>query len=152
VARYISAPESVNSGGNIFVPTSDIVRLTELMNVLVRNQRYVMFVGSAGTGKTILVNDYLSSLSVVDETFKFSTINMNFYMDSYSLQMQLEQYIDKRSGKTYGPLSGKLVYFVDDLNLPALETYGSQTPIAVMRRHIDHGSWFDLPNALPNAW
>ena len=109
MARYISAPESVNSGGNIFVPTSDIVRLTELMNVLVRNQRYVMFVGSAGIGKTILVNDYLSSLYAVDETFKLSTNNMNFYTGSYFLQMQLEQYIDRRSGKTSGPLSGKLI-------------------------------------------
>lgn len=136
-----SAPDT--PGSTIVVPTADTVRLTYLMDVLVRNGRQVMFVGSAGTGKTILANDYLSSLSVSEDSFKFAAINMNFYTDSYALQIQLEQNIDKRSGKTYGPPNGKLVYFIDDLNLPEVGTYGTQTPIALMRQHIDHGSWFD---------
>jgi len=102
-----------------------------------------MFVGSAGTGKTILVNDYLASLNVTDESYRFVSVNMNFYTDSFALQQQLEQSIDKRSGRTYGPPSGKLIYFVDDLNLPFVEAYGTQTPIALMRQHIDNGGWFD---------
>eukprot|EP00605_Chrysophyceae_sp_TOSAG23-4_P001019 GSChrysophyteH1.ASY1.ANO1.1120.1 assembled CDS len=101
--------------GIVVVPTADTVRLTYLLDKLVKNSTQVMFVGSAGTGKTN------------------SNINMNFYTDSYALQQQLEQVIDKRSGKTYGPAGGaKLVYFVDDLNLPFIETYGTQTPIALM--------------------
>eukprot|EP01039_Chlorochromonas_danica_P017655 gene17655-21089_t len=79
-----------------------------------------------------------------EDGYKTCTINMNFYTDSYALQRQLEQHIDKRSGKTYGPPGGgKLIYFVDDINLPFVETYGTQTPIALMRQHVDHGSWFD---------
>ena len=130
--------------GTVVVPTAETVRLTYLMERLVKVNAPVMFVGSAGTGKTVLVSDFLSSLSVTDEAYKFSSINMNFYTDSFALQQQLEQSIDKRSGKTYGPPGGsKLVYFIDDLNLPFVETYGTQTPIALMRQHIDHGSWFD---------
>ncbi|KAJ1439145.1 dynein heavy chain and region D6 of dynein motor-domain-containing protein [Ochromonadaceae sp. CCMP2298] len=136
-----SAPEGASS--NIVVPTADTVRLTYLLSYLVRNSRPVMFVGSAGTGKTVLVKDYLDSLGVTDEAYKSATINMNFYTDALALQNQLEQNVDKRSGKTYGPPSGKLIYFVDDLNLPFVETYGTQTPIALMRQHIDHSSWFD---------
>jgi len=68
---------------------------------------------------------------------------MNFYTDSSALQLQLEQHIDKRSGKNYGPPNGRLIYFIDDLNLPFVETYGTQTPIALMRQHIDYQSWFD---------
>ena len=143
VASYSGSVQET-SGPNVFVPTSDTVRLSYLMNMLVRNERHVMFVGSAGTGKTILVTDYLMSLSAMEDTHKFVTINMNFYTDSYALQMQLEQSIDKRSGKTYGPAgASKLIYFIDDLNLPEVGTYGTQTPIALMRQHIDHGSWFD---------
>ena len=142
VATFSSnAPDS--PGSTIVVPTADTVRLTYLMDLLVRNSYPVMFVGSAGTGKTILVSDYLASLAVTDTMFKFTTINMNFYTDACALQLQLEQSIDKRSGKTYGPTGGRLVYFIDDLNLPFVETYGTQTPIALMRQHIDHGSWFD---------
>ena len=142
IASFVSnAPESANS--TIVVPTADSVRVTYLMDLVVKNERPMMFVGSAGTGKTILVNDYLASLSASDESSSFVTINMNFYTDAFALQTQLEQSIDKRSGKTYGPPNGKLVYFVDDLNLPFVETYGTQTPIALMRQHIDHKSWYD---------
>ena len=142
VAGFSSSAPS-DGGSTQVVATADTVRLTYMMDILVRNSRPVMFIGSAGTGKTILVGDYLSSLSVTDESYRSATVNMNFYTDSLALQQQLEQNIDKRSGKSYGPPSGKLIYFVDDLNLPFVETYGTQTPIALMRQHIDHQSWFD---------
>jgi dynein heavy chain len=135
-----SAP--VASLGAVVVPTADTVRMTYLLNYLVRNNRPAMLVGSAGTGKTVLIKDYLDSLSATDDTFRSVTINMNFYTDAYALQNQLEQNIDKRSGKTYGPTGGKLIYFVDDLNLPFVETYGTQTPIALMRQHIDSFNHF----------
>ena len=127
---------------SIFVPTTNTIRLRHLLDILVNNDHPVMFVGSAGTGKTVIVNDYLFDISS-DDGFNFASINMNYYTDSYSLQKQLEQSIDKRSGKSFGPPSGKLVYFIDDLNLPAVEKYGTQTPIELIRQHIDSGSWFD---------
>ena len=126
----------------IFVPTMDTIRLRYLMDVLVKNGHPVMFVGSAGTGKTVVVNDYLHDICS-DDVFNFSCINMNYYTDSFALQIQLEQAIDKRSGKSFGPPNGKLIYFIDDLNLPAVEMYGTQTPIELMRQHIDSGTWFD---------
>ena len=138
-----SEMESSGQSHSVVIPTADTVRLNYLMNTLVRNGRPVMFVGPAGTGKTVLVGDFLASISASDDAFKSVAINMNFYTDAAALQSQLEQNIDKRSGKTYGPPAGKLVYFVDDLNLPFVETYGTQTPIALMRQHIDHCSWYD---------
>ena len=142
VSSY-SSGSSDTSNSSVFVPTADTVRLSYLMSLLVKNGKPIMFIGSAGTGKTVLANDYLSGLCTED-TYKYTSINMNYYTDSYALQQQLEQSIDKRSGKAYGPAGGgKLVYFIDDLNLPAVETYGTQTPIALMRQHIDSGSWFD---------
>jgi len=51
-----------------------------------------MFVGSAGTGKTILVSEYLSSLVSTQSNWQTATINMNFYTDSLALQQQLEQH------------------------------------------------------------
>ena len=42
-------------------------------------------------------------------------------------QQELEEFIDKRSGRIYGPPSNKkLLYFVDNLNLPCVEEYGTQ--------------------------
>jgi dynein heavy chain len=142
VASFSTASDG-GPASTMVVPTSDSVRLTHLLNILTTNGFPVMFVGSAGTGKTTIVSDYLSSLVSRYEMYKYATINMNYYADAASLQVQLEQHIDKRSGKAYGPHSGKLIFFVDDLNLPFIETYGTQTPMELMRQHIDYGSWFD---------
>ena len=129
------------SFGNIVVPTVDLVRLTSLADTLVNQNRHVLFVGGAGTGKTALVKEFLRNLG--DDSMA-ATINMNYFTDSYSIQQQLEQPIDKRSGKTYGPPIGKkLIYFVDDLNMAQVETYGTQTPIELIRQHMDYKSWYD---------
>ena len=126
---------------NIVVPTVELVRLTYLTSVILKQKRHVLLVGGAGTGKTALVKDFMRNL---DEATMTSTINMNYYTDSASIQQQLEQPIDKRSGKSYGPPTGKkLVYFIDDLNMAMVETYGTQTPIELVRQHMDYGSWYD---------
>ena len=125
------------SFSSIVVPTADLVRLTAVADLLV-NGAPVLLVGGAGTGKTTLVREYLKS---IDEVMNGSTINMNYYTDAATLQAQLEMPIDKRSSKTYGP-PGKLVYFVDDLNMPFVEQY-AQTPIELLRQRMDYQSWFD---------
>ncbi|MEO1777125.1 MAG: AAA family ATPase, partial [Pseudomonadota bacterium] len=112
---------------SIVVPTVDLARLSFLADLLVRRGRPMLLVGGAGTGKTVIVQEYLRNL---DDGFATAVVNMNYYTDSRSLQAQLEEPIEKRSGRIYGPpASKKLVFFIDDLNMPFVETYGTQTPI-----------------------
>ena len=81
-------------------------------------------------------------------------VPLSYYTDAAILQSQLEEHLDRRSGKVYGPSSavtsgsqGKtLVYFVDDVNMPAAEEYGTQTPIELLRSLLDHGGWYDRTN------
>ena len=74
-------------------------------------------------------------------------ISMNYFTDSASFQAQLEGPIDKRSGKIFGPPTGKkLVYFVDDINLPYIEDYGTQNSLSLMRQSQDYRSYFDREN------
>ncbi len=51
----------------------------------------------------------------------------------------MESSIDKRSGRVYGPEGNKkLIYFIDDLNMPTVDKYGTQSPI-----ELNYSSWFD---------
>lgn len=36
-----------------------------------------------------------------------------------------------------------MIFFVDDLNLPALDAYNTQSAIALIRQHVDYGHWCD---------
>ena len=71
-------------------------------------------------------------------------INFNYYTDAVSFQKILESQLEKKAGRNFGPPGTKtLIYFVDDVNLPQLDEYNTQTPIAQMRTHIDHSTWYD---------
>ncbi|CAM9120279.1 unnamed protein product [Sphacelaria rigidula] len=139
---HVFSPSIAQSFASIVVPTVDLVRLTFLTDLLVGMKRNVMLIGSVGTGKTTLVQKYLRDNA--SDTLLSCTINTSYYTDANALQRQLEQPLDKRSGKTYGPPSSKrLIYFVDDLNMPFIEEYGTQTPIALLRQHMDYHGWYD---------
>ena len=129
---------------SLSVATVNSVRLTYIMDALVRKQRNVMFVGTAGTGKTMLVKEYFKTLDKDTDGLLSETIVMSFYTDSLSLQAELDLYIDKRAGRIFGPpATKKLIYFIDDMNLPYIETYGTQNSIALLTQIMQHGSIFD---------
>ena len=56
----------------------------------------------------------------------------------------LENNVDKRSGAIYGPPAGKkLIVFLDDLNMPAVDTYGTQQPITLLQTLMSRGFFYD---------
>lgn len=58
------------------------------------------------------------------------------------LQSSMTASLQKKSGTNYGPTgSAKMIFFVDDLNLPALDVYNTQSAMALIRQHMDYGHW-----------
>lgn len=122
VKKYDSSVEGLFN--SIVVPTAETTRQRFILDMHVKSKKGVLYVGSAGTGKTTILKDYFSTLD--KELVNNAAINFNSYTDSKALQTVLEGNVDKRAGKSYGPPPGRiLIYFMDDLNMPYVDKYGT---------------------------
>ncbi len=131
------------SMAQVTVPTPETCSVAYWMDLLVQMRQPVMLAGPAGTGKTQLINGMLSKLD--PSTHLSSTINFNFYTTSSVLANTMSIPLEKKTGSNYGP-SGttKLIYFVDDLNLPEVDTYNTQSSIAHLRQHMEYEHCYEL--------
>ena len=63
------------------------------------------------------------------------------------MQDVIESRVEKRTKGVYVPLgSKKLITFMDDFNMPAKDTFGSQPPLELIRLWIDYGFWYNRSN------
>lgn len=71
-------------------------------------------------------------------------INFSSRTSSFNVQRNLEANIEKRTKDTYGPTGGKrLLVFIDDLNMPSKDIYGTQQPIALLKLLLEKGGLYD---------
>ena len=123
------------------VATSETHRLSFFVNLLMKRQRPVMLVGGAGTGKTVLMNKLMGELG---DDYTVTLVPFNNYTTSAMLQGVLEKPLEKKAGRNFGPPgSKKLIYFIDDMNMPEVDTYGTVEPHTLIRQHIDYMHWYD---------
>ncbi|KAL8426027.1 hypothetical protein Efla_001945 [Eimeria flavescens] len=117
---------------SIFVPTTDTVRSIWLLKGFAAQALPTLFIGESGTAKSMMIKSWLNALNN-DETLKLQ-LNFSSRTTSLDFQQALEDSIDKRIGRVYGPPSGKILkFFLDDLNMPAVDTFGTQQPVALLR-------------------
>ncbi|EPQ11489.1 Dynein heavy chain 11, axonemal [Myotis brandtii] len=130
----------------VLVHTSETTRLRYFTELLLEKGQPLMLVGYAGVGKTVFVGDTLASLS---EDYVVSRVPFNYHTTSAALQRILEKPLEKKAGRNYGPGGNKrLVYFIDDMNMPEVDSYGTVQPHTLIRQHIDYGHWYDRQKVL----
>lgn len=137
---------------NVTVPIPETLSIKTITKNLILMDHASLYIGNSGSGKTQLIKGLLQEIrQEYQEDYYFSNINFNFYTDSDYLQTMLEQDLVKQ-GNRYGPKKGgkfKLIYFIDDLNMPQRDLYDTQTAIALLRQHIDYKHWYDISKAVP---
>ncbi|XP_031512836.1 dynein heavy chain 17, axonemal [Papio anubis] len=122
------------------VHTTETIRLRYFMDLLMEKSWPVMLVGNAGTGKSVMMGDKLESLNT--DYYLVQAVPFNFYTTSAMLQGVLEKPLEKKSGRNYGPPgTKKLIYFIDDMNMPEVDKYGTVAPHTLIRQHMDHRHW-----------
>uniref|UniRef100_A0A1I8HFN9 AAA domain-containing protein n=1 Tax=Macrostomum lignano TaxID=282301 RepID=A0A1I8HFN9_9PLAT len=126
----------------LVVPTVDTVRYSYLTQKLVEKKYPVMLVGPVGTGKTSVATGVVEKLD--PSKWSLLTINMSAQTTSNNVQEIIEGRVEKRTKGTFVPVGGKsLLTFMDDFNMPAKDTYGSQPPLELIKQWIDYGMWYD---------
>ncbi|XP_024080370.1 dynein beta chain, ciliary isoform X1 [Cimex lectularius] len=125
----------------LLVYSAESIRVRYFVDLLMANNHPVMLVGNAGVGKTVLIADKISQLP---ESYGVTNVPFNFYTSSEMLQKILERPLEKKAGRNYGPPGNKtMIYFLDDMNMPQVDPYGTVEPHTLIRQHLDYGHWYD---------
>ncbi|XP_061907302.1 dynein axonemal heavy chain 10-like isoform X2 [Entelurus aequoreus] len=140
VAKYIHNPDM--KFFDILVPTVDTTRTSWILGQLVKIKKSVLLVGDSGTSKTATIHNFLKHQNA--DTSITLTINLSSRTTSMDLQRNLEANVEKRTKEIYGPPMGKrLLVFIDDMNMPKVDSYGTQQPIALLKLLLDRGGIYD---------
>ncbi|XP_037662920.1 dynein heavy chain 6, axonemal isoform X2 [Choloepus didactylus] len=127
----------------MLVPTTDTVRFGYLMEKLLAVKHSVLFTGITGVGKSVIAKGLLNK---IQESAGYVPVYLNFSAQTSSARTQeiIESKLERKRKNILGaPGNKQVVIFVDDLNMPRLDYYGSQPPIELLRQYQDFGGFYD---------
>ncbi|XP_023013028.2 dynein heavy chain at 16F isoform X2 [Leptinotarsa decemlineata] len=125
------------------VPTIDTIRFGYIMERLMYVNYPVFLTGDTGVGKSVVAKDVLNRLNET-RLFVPATLNFSAQTSSFRTQEIIELKLEKKKKTLLGaPVGKRVIIFVDDVNMPKLETYGAQPPIELLRQLLDYGGLYD---------
>jgi dynein heavy chain len=126
----------------ILVPTIDTIRNGWTIDLLIQHKCHVLCTGPTGTGKSVgLVKKLMTQM---DDSYMPLFLNFSAQTGSNQTQDIIDGKLTKRRKGIYGPPLGKrAIIFVDDLNMPAPESWGAQPPIEVLRQWMCQSGWYN---------
>ncbi|XP_060586003.1 dynein axonemal heavy chain 6-like [Ruditapes philippinarum] len=127
----------------MLVPTVDTVRFGYLLEKLLAVRHPVLYTGGTGVGKSVIARGLLNNISEKASYVPYF-INFSAQTSSKRTQEMIESKLEKKRKTVLGaPRDKRVIFFIDDLNMPKLDTYGSQPPIELLRQYQDFGGFYD---------
>jgi dynein heavy chain len=137
---------------DMLVPTIDTVRYSYLAETLLDVQRSVFFTGVSGIGKSVTAGALLKR-TMDTKSYLPVTITFSAQTASKRVQEQIESIMEKKTRTKLGaPAGKKAVIFVDDVNMPAVETYGAMPPIELLRQFQDFKGFYERKKIGEGFW
>jgi dynein heavy chain 1 len=131
------------TSADVVVPTVDTVRHEEVLYSWLAEHKPLMLCGPPGSGKTMTLFSALRKLPQLE------VVGLNFSSATTPelILNTFEQYCEYRktpSGVILAPVQiGRwLVVFCDEINLPALDKYGTQRVISFIRQLVESGGFW----------
>ncbi|TGZ71294.1 hypothetical protein CRM22_002727 [Opisthorchis felineus] len=126
---------------SILVPTVETIKLNWLVEEHIKLRHPLVVIGETGTSKTATIESTLKSLD--PDTNSQLILNFSSRTTGNDVRRMLNANVEKRAKGVYGPIPGKkLVVFIDDMNMPKEDEYGTQQPIALLRVVIGRGGMY----------
>lgn len=86
------------------------------MNILIQNSYNVLITGETGVGKSVITKDFLFGSP---EDIVYAFVNFSGKTTTKNLQDAFEGNLEAKRKTLLGPPGGKkMVFFIDDVNMP----------------------------------
>jgi len=136
---------------NTVVPTEESVRISFLTGMILRTKGHVLLVGPSGSAKTSIVDTFISAMLQQSDSLVSQKINLSSALSPQDFQFAVENWVEKRQGRTFGPPAGKsLIIFVDDCNLPRINKWKDQPTNEISRQLVEFNGCYNLER--PGEW
>jgi dynein heavy chain len=120
---------------NVLVPTSDTVKYNKMIGIFVDGGYNVLMTGETGVGKSVVTRDYLNN---APEGVDNAVVNFSGKTTTQNLVNAFESKLEQRRRDVLGAKPGrKMIFFVDDVNMPQLDAGKAQPPCELLRQTID---------------
>ena len=127
---------------DILVPTNDTVKYKFLLQKILMNGHNALVMGETGVGKSVITKNFLMNSPA---NLLSAFINFSGKTSTTNLVDAVEGNLDALRKNMLQPKAGKkMVFFIDDVNMPQLDRYGSQPPCELLRQIIDQGGYYDV--------
>ncbi|KAJ3176317.1 hypothetical protein HDU87_005359 [Geranomyces variabilis] len=131
------------AAADVVIPTIDTVRHEEIMYSWLSEHKPLILCGPPGSGKTMTLFSALRKLPEME----VAGLNFSSATTPELILKTFDQYCEYRktpNGVVLAPAAvGKwLVLFCDEINLPAVDKYGTQRVISFIRQLVEHGGFW----------